>query len=77
MTQGRFDIDGNTVTFEGVADEILNEIYYLVSFNGYKFIMAIDADTATLKIQGAAPYLARDYEDQISDRIQAFNDDFI
>jgi len=62
------------VTFEPVHDELLGELYYLVTMDGQEpFIMKIDNETGTFKVEGSAPYDARIHETQLSDMIEAYN----
>lgn len=61
-------------TFEPVRNDILEELYYLVTINGSEpFIMAYDNEKLQLVVQGAAPYIARDFENELSGIIESHN----
>ena len=62
----------NTFTFriEPIRDEILNELYYVVSWQAFPFILAYDFDRLQLTVQGAAPYIARILENELSSYIE-------
>jgi hypothetical protein len=71
-----FEIDGKAYSFkfEPVNDGQLNELYYIVTLQGYEpFIMAMDLETTNLKIQGEAPYIAKENEDLLSKAIEQRN----
>ncbi|HLO70059.1 MAG TPA: hypothetical protein VK167_04270 [Flavipsychrobacter sp.] len=60
--------------FEPVNDAVLNELYYIVTLKGSEpFIMAIDFETGSMKVQGEAPYIAKENEDLLSDVIDKHN----
>lgn len=50
---------------EPVRDEILNELYYTVSYLGQTFIMRYDFDELQFKIEGVAPDIAHILENEL------------
>lgn len=70
------EIDGIAYPFkfEPVNDNLLKELYYIVTLKGSKpFIMAIDFETGSMKVQGEAPYIAKENEGLLSDVIDRHN----
>lgn len=63
------------VKFEPIQDEILNELYYVVTCKGFEpFIVAYDFENATgLKAQGVVPYLFKEYEVMFEMAIEDYN----
>lgn len=63
-------INAYTFSIEPIRDEILNELYYIVSWQDFPFIMAYDNDRLQLTVQGAAPYIARILETELGSYIE-------
>lgn len=57
------------------ADILWGELFYIVSCNDFApFIMAYDFEGCSgFAIQGAAPYIAKEYEYVLSNAIEEFN----
>lgn len=71
----RTDNDTYTYTFEPVDDNMLNELYYIVSTQGSEpFIMRYDDDALQFKVEGPAPYEARMFENELSAFIENYNE---
>ena len=63
-------INAYTFIIEPIRDEILNELYYIVSWQDFLFIMAYDNDKLQLTVQGVAPYIAHILENELSSYIE-------
>lgn len=63
-------INAYTFSIEPIRDEILNELYYLVSWQEMYFVMAYDNERLQLAVQGEAPYIARLLENELSSYIE-------
>lgn len=60
-------------TFQPVYSEELNELYYIVTYNGSDFVLAYNNDELQFKVQGQAPYDARTFENELSAMIESYN----
>lgn len=60
--------------FQPVRDDVLSELYYIVTYKGIDFIMAYDFETLQFKVQGTAPYDARLFENELGSIIEGYND---
>lgn len=67
-------INAYSFSIEPIRDEILNELYYLVTCQNCLFIMAYDNDMLQFKVQGAAPYIARMLENELSNYIEGLEE---
>jgi len=63
------------VKFEPIQDDILNELYFIVTCKGFPpFIIAYDFENASgLKAQGNVPYLFKEHEELFEMAIEDYN----
>ncbi|HEY9177664.1 MAG TPA: hypothetical protein VIN07_08245 [Flavipsychrobacter sp.] len=63
-------VNDYTFIIEPVRDEILSELYYMLQWQEHLFIMVYNTVEQQFIIQGAAPYIARELENELSSFIE-------